>query len=84
MSQYANKDETQHGTVNSTIIEQMVLKEVENVLDDLTTIIPDVKHLISHILDITYDLQSKYVDVSLQKVNYTNAGLWKTSISINT
>ena len=49
MSQHANKDKIHHGIVNSTIIEQTVLKEIENNLDDLTTIIPDIKQLISPI-----------------------------------
>lgn len=37
----------------------------------------------SHVDDVTYNMQAKHVDINSKKVNTTSSGLWQSKVCIN-
>ena len=53
-------------------------------IDNVRTIIPDMRGLIASKLDVAYDIQREKGDVNIQKIHGYSDGPWSSSVYINT
>ena len=83
VSQYALKKNTD---VNIGLQEKMEKEFSEDIrygISNLSKHLPNIKHLISPVLDIAFQMQKEYGDVNLQEVELSELGIWKTVVTVN-
>ena len=52
-------------------------------IENLSRHIPNIKHLISPVLDVAFKMQSERSDVNVKEVELSDIGIWKTAVSVN-
>ena len=67
---------------SASFIEKMISVELKNSINTFSSIVPNVKMLISPVLDVAYDLQEKYGDIGM-KVTSTGRGCWSSNLCVN-
>ena len=88
VGQYANrkyKDESKmiNSNINATIIEEMVTNKLEAGIDGIAKTIPNMRKLITPVINVAHHEQLKKGDINLSKVPSFDDGLWQTNISVN-
>ena len=64
------------------LIDNMISVELIIALDTLSTILPNVKMLIAHVLDVVHDLQDEYGKIGI-KPTPIGRGIWSTCLCVN-
>ena len=87
VGQYCNKkqdDEQKQDEINNIAseLENIIAVEIRGALDSFSSIIPNIKMLMSPILDIAYDLQDEYGDINL-KTTLQGSGSWASNLCVN-
>ena len=70
--------------VNATIMEEMVVKELEAGIDGIAKIISNIRKLIAPVINVAHHEQLKKDDINLIKVTSFEDILWQSNISVNT
>ena len=69
--------------MNSAMIEMIPAKYIESVIDNIAKIIPNIRGLIVHVLNVAYDPQSDNRDTNMRKVNVFSDGLCSSCVCIH-
>ena len=88
VGQYTNrryKDQSKmlKSNINATVIEEMVVKELEAGIDGIAKIIPNLRKLIAPVINVAHHEQLKKGDINLSKGASFEDGLWQSNISVN-
>ena len=63
-------------------IEKMISVELKIAVENLSTIIPNLKMLIAPVLDVAYDLQDEYGNIGMKRTTI-GRGIWSTCLCVN-
>ena len=64
------------------LIEKMISVELKRAINMFSSVVPNIKMLISPVLDVAYTLQEKYGDVGM-KMTCTGLGSWSSNLCVN-
>ena len=68
--------------MTATAIEKIISVELKCAFNIISTILPNIKMLISPVLDVGYDFQCEYGDIGM-KVTSTGRGSWSSHLCVN-
>ena len=69
--------------IDATAYERMTAHEISRSVNDLSTIVPNIRSVISPVLEATYDLQSDDMKLNMKEVFTSKDGCWQSSLCIN-
>ena len=65
------------------IIDNTTDVEVNYAVDTMKRMSPNIKNLVSPVLDVAYDVQFSVGGINRQKISGTDDGVWHNQISVN-
>ena len=88
VGQYANRKykdrlKMDKSIINASVIEEMASKELGAGIDGVARIIPNIRKLIAHVINVANKVQDRDEDINLHKTPSFKDGLWQSSISVN-
>ena len=80
---YLNSDSDIKAKNYAELMEENAAIEVVTAVKGLWGIIPNIHMLISPVVDVAYNIQSKHENINLQIVQKTRPGLWQSKVCVN-
>ena len=76
-----NEDKKDEKEEIANLIEKMISVELKIAVENLSTIIPNLKMLIAPVLDVAYDLQDEHGNIGMKRTTI-GRGIWSTCLCV--
>ena len=69
--------------IDATYYERSISEEINRSVNDLSTLIPTIRSVISPVLETCYDLQTDAIKLNMKEVLSSKDGCWQSSLCVN-
>ena len=67
----------------ASLFEKLTANEITRSVNNLRTVLPNIRSLIAPVLETSYELQQKNIDLNLKEGFSSKDGCWQTSLCVN-